>query len=390
MGNCKFLRQKKQVKINGEWVDTRSYRYLPYCDGGTPGVRVRGSNPNGKVIVYLSSEVNGVLSYMGHTIQLDANGNGYLALESNDIVAYVIIRNSMPPRGIAEISGCYASIQGYPKYSMEPLNDIDELIVDCARYRRLGKGYLSQSNFEGKKITIKSLDTSNETDTSHMFTNCYSATSIDVSGLNTSNATDMGAMFGNCHSVTSLDVSHFNTSNVTNMGGMFENCESLSFLDVSHFNTSNVTDMGFMFESCQSLSSLDVSHFNTSNVTTMRAMFHDCRNLTSLDVSHFNTSNVTTMRAMFRLCLSLQSLDLSNFDTSNVTNMAQMFSDCTNLISLDLSGWDTSNVTNMSYMFYSCSSLSTIYMRNCSQTTIDKIKKALSDSDTQHQVTIIT
>lgn len=114
MGNCKFLRQKKQVKINGEWVDTRSYRYRPYCDGGTPGVRVRGSNPNGEVTVYLSSEENGVLTYMGHTIQLDANGNGYLALESNDIVAYVAIRNSMPPRGIAEISGCYASIQGYP------------------------------------------------------------------------------------------------------------------------------------------------------------------------------------------------------------------------------------------------------------------------------------
>lgn len=79
MGNCKFLRQKKQVKINGEWVDTRSYRYRPYCDGGTPGVRVRGSNPNGEVTVYLSSEENGVLTYMGHTIQLDANGNGYLA-----------------------------------------------------------------------------------------------------------------------------------------------------------------------------------------------------------------------------------------------------------------------------------------------------------------------
>ena len=51
MANCKFLRQKKQVQINGEWVDTRSYRYIPYCDGGTPCVIVKNSEPNGKVFI---------------------------------------------------------------------------------------------------------------------------------------------------------------------------------------------------------------------------------------------------------------------------------------------------------------------------------------------------
>ena len=45
MANCKFLRQKKQVKINGEWVDTRSYRYLPYCDVRTPSIVIKNSGP---------------------------------------------------------------------------------------------------------------------------------------------------------------------------------------------------------------------------------------------------------------------------------------------------------------------------------------------------------
>ena len=113
MANCKFLRQKKQVKINGEWVDTRSYRYLPYCDGGTPGVRVRGGTPNGKVFVGLSR--NDFVIDDTVTISLDANGNGYLALESDDIVAYVAIKNNAPSIGVAEISGCYAAILGTSK-----------------------------------------------------------------------------------------------------------------------------------------------------------------------------------------------------------------------------------------------------------------------------------
>ena len=49
MDKCKFLRQKKQVQINGEWVDTRSYRYIPYCDGGTPCVIVKGGIPNSNI-----------------------------------------------------------------------------------------------------------------------------------------------------------------------------------------------------------------------------------------------------------------------------------------------------------------------------------------------------
>ena len=54
MSNCKFLRQKKQVQINGEWVDTRSYRYIPYCDGGTPCVIVKNSEPNGRIPYYIN------------------------------------------------------------------------------------------------------------------------------------------------------------------------------------------------------------------------------------------------------------------------------------------------------------------------------------------------
>ena len=103
-----------------------------------------------------------------------------------------------------------------------------------------------------------------------------------------------------------------------------------------------------------------------------------------------NTSKVTNMCYMFGLCSNLTSLDLSNFNTSKVTDMRNMFGRCTGLTSLDLSGWDTSNVNSMNYMFYYCSKLSTIRMVGCNQTTIDKIKSALTSAGILNQVTIIT
>ena len=205
---------------------------------------------------------------------------------------------------------------------------------------------------------LENLDTSQVTNMSNMFLNCYGLTSLDVSHFNTSKVTDMSAMFQGCEKLTNLDLSSFDTSQVTDMSAMFcNNCYGLTSLDVSHFNTSRVTNMDRMFGSCPSLLNLDVSHFDTSQVTNMSNMFWNCYGLTSLDVSHFNTSKVTDMSAMFNNCLRLTSLDVSHFNTSKVTDMSYMFSGCGNLTNLDVSHFDTSKVTDMSQMFYSCSNL---------------------------------
>ncbi len=231
------------------------------------------------------------------------------------------------------------------------------------------KEFMAPSNFSYAFDNLKllkevrniiAINTSNVTDMSGMFNNCYHLTSLDVSGFNTSNVTNMSKMFYDCNGLTSLDVSGFNTSNVTNMSGMFYCCWSLTSLDVSGFNTSNVTDMGNMFDGCRALTSLDVCGFNTTNVTSMYSMFITCSALTSLDVSGFDTSNVTNMNYMFDGCSALTSLDVSGFDTSNVTNMNYMFDGCSALTSLDVSRFDTSNVTDMNYMFKGCSALTSL------------------------------
>ena len=337
MGNCKFLRQKKQVKINGEWVDTRSYRYLPYCDGGTSYVIIKGGESN--KTIYIHTEKYGDGNTTAHKVTLDADGNGYLELENDDCVKFVSYGY-----GKLSINGCYVG-------RFTCLGG-KEIVVSCSRYN-------GDIDIEGyypplrhiTSITFKGFDTSNATNMYHMFMECYVKT-LDVSSFNTSKVTDMYGMFESCSNLTHLNASSFDTSNVTDMNGMFAYCENIQSIDVSSFDTSKVTDMARMFTHCYELTSLDVSSFNTSNVTDMSWMFEDCRKLESIDVSSFDTSKVTRMNSMF--CSSnVKSLDVSSWDTSNVTDMSDMFAYCENLSSIDVSSFDTSNVTDMSGMFRS-------------------------------------
>ena len=338
MANCKFLRQKKQVKINGEWVDTRSYRYLPYCDGGIPCVIIKGGKSN--ETIFIDTEKYGDGNETRHKVTLDADGNGYLELENDDCVKFVSSKCYK-----LSINGCYVA----PFTCL----GVEEVVVSCSRYN--GDidivGYYPPLRFI-TSITFKGFDTSNATNMSQMFFECHVKT-LDVSSFNTSKVTDMYGMFGGCINLTHLNASSFDTSNVTDMNGMFAYCKNIQSIDVSSFDTSKVTDMGNMFINCYELTSLDVSSFNTSNVTNMYSMFEHCRKLASIDVSSFDTSNVTDMRNMFYCCYELTSLDVSSFNTSKVTDMSYMFAICTNLSSIDVSSFDTSNVTDMSGMFSS-------------------------------------
>ena len=146
MGKCKFLKQKKQVQINGEWADTRSYRYVQYCDGSIPCVIIRDGRRNGSVRAR-RTKIDSNIGYEIHKISLDVNGYGYLQLESNDAVQYVREATNFPyySHATAEIRGCHVKYfgggndetsggtQSYPKYI---IGDVDTLIVSCSTYSR--------------------------------------------------------------------------------------------------------------------------------------------------------------------------------------------------------------------------------------------------------------
>ena len=127
-----------------------------------------------------------------------------------------------------------------------------------------------------------------------------------------------------------------------------------------------------------------------SDLTDINDLFYWCIGLKSLTVDDLDTSNITNMYQAFLKCINLKNLDLSTWVTSNVTRMTSMFEGCNSLQVLNISGWDLTNTTKTDDMFAVCSSLKTIYMRNCSQATIDKIKAQLETDGILNNVTIIT
>ena len=386
MGDCKFLRQKKQVQINGEWVDTRSYRYLPYCDGSTPSVIVKGGNPNGYVYVGFG-KIGGSDHGKSKTISLDANGNGRINMESNDIINEVDI-NDNPSSCIVEIFSCNISSLGWGN-NPDAQKHSDKMSISCSRYFRISNQLFESMNFYGKTIKFNGFDTSKVTDMGSMFSRCRNITSLDLSGWDVSNVTDMFDMFGGCRSLTSLDVSGLDTSNVKYMVYMFQFCDSLTSINLSSFVTSSVISMASMFYGCEKLTSLDLSSWDVSNVTNMDSMFDGCSGLTELNLSGWNPRNVTGMEGMFSDCSSLTSLDLSGWITPPNTNMQSMFAGCTNLTSLNLSGWLLSS-DRIYGMFAGCSSLRTIYMIGCDEFDVAYVENTLKKDGIRDQVTIIT
>ena len=177
---------------------------------------------------------------------------------------------------------------------------------------------------------------------------------------------------------------------MTSMWQMLAYCLSPQILGINNWDVSKITNMNGVFEYDRSLQNLDLNNWNVENVTRMDSMFHECNSLQNLvGLSNWNVGKVTWMDMMFNSCHSLQNLDLNNWNVENVTRMDSMFSRCQNLQTINLSGWDMTKVTDTDNMFYNCGKLNTIYMRNCNQTTIDKIKAQL-EKDKLNDVKIIT
>ena len=427
MDKCNFLRQKKQVQINGEWVDTRSYRYIPLRDGGDKSlIVINGGEPNDD---YLVRVYNGDMHRWEYLIPTDNNGNKIYDVKDNpEIVGIFNVAKEEDTKRcesvqlynleIKSISGYYHR-DNVGKYehlldiSTEGSIDTKALKIYCSTLIDFGnhgwdEDYGNFKNGKFDEIYLEPSAISGLTFMKGMFEECRNLKSLDTSNWNSHFVTDMSYMFYDCKSITSLNLSGLETSHVENMDFMFSGCYSLESLDLSNFNTISVSSMTCMFDmytwiatvpEYTKLTSLNLSGWNTSNVSYMDGMFRRCSALTSLDVSSFDTSYVLKMDRMFELCSGLISLDLSNFNTHFVHDMSRMFnmvyydgSIHTNLASLDLSGWnlDKLNRNGTKNMFDGCIELKTIRMVGCNDNTIRTIRAALDSAGILDQVTIIT
>ena len=186
-----------------------------------------------------------------------------------------------------------------PKLDVSLMTSMNYMFKDNGYYTMIGTGeqiayftsfYLESVNqvrsmvetFEGctalESVIIP--DTSNVTNTYHMFGECESLKSVQL-GL--SNVDDARYMFQNCTSLTSVDLGDFSSNNTSYM---FYGCESLEYLPV--------IDMGDehdkMYANCTSL--VDIPQINFNDGGTISQIFYGCTGLKTI-------SNITGAPSQF-------------------------------------------------------------------------------------------
>ena len=207
-----------------------------------------------------------------------------------------------------------------------------ELIGDDSENTRFLPKNTTKNNFNGYKklLAIPLLDTSNTTNMSSMFQDCYSLTPIPL--LDTSKAINMSNMFKNCRSL--ITIPQLNTNSVTDMSNMFQSCTSLT--TIPQLDTSKVTSMNNMFQSCTSLTTVPL--LDTSKIINMVSTFSVCPSLTTLGgFLNLGQAYKTTASANY----SSYKLDLSN---SKKLTEQSLINVLTNLYDIATKGCKTQQV----------------------------------------------
>lgn len=160
---------------------------------------------------------------------------------------------------------------------------------------------------------------------------------------------------------------------------------AIKSIDLKGYDFSNVQVLDFV--NCR-VNDEDVKDIDTSNVRIMDKCFQSNSYVAFSDLLKWKTDKVTSMVSMFERCPRITKLDLSTWNVSNVKSFQHMFYGCGKLEELDLSGWDMAATANVTDMFGKAAAMSgrnpalkKIIVKNCTQYTLDLIRKALKDSN---------
>lgn len=224
MDNCNFLKQKKQVKINGEWVDTRSYMYLKY--GGTPYVSITGGHQGDEIQIGFVAlkdahdllDVYAPYDYV-KTITLDSGGSAYLEVGRDDCITMI---NPISPERFGSnthiiIDNCYINCLVTPFVDYQPHKNIGEGTLSINNSSYTGQRYfpfIVGNSFSS--ITFNNFDTSKMEDLHSLFIECREVTSLNLSGWDTRLIDSIDCAFLDCDKLQSLDLSWWDLSNVKN------------------------------------------------------------------------------------------------------------------------------------------------------------------------------
>lgn len=204
---------------------------------------------------------------------------------------------------------------------------------------------------------------------------CYHNTvNLDVSSfsLDSSNVTDMSYMFSHCGqqmgTITGLHSLDF--SKVKYINHMFYYCESGGTIDLSGISFPKVTSANYMFNGINNITSVDISNTDFPELKTSTSMFASSLSdkITSINLTGTNMPNITNADNMFSNCAKITLLDISGINFSNTTTIGSIFSGCKLLVEV-IGEIDCSKMTNGLYTSYGnpfkqCNALETLYLKN--------------------------
>lgn len=165
------------------------------------------------------------------------------------------------------------------------------------------------------------------------------------------------------------------SASITSLSHMFSDSDVTKIIHWG-IDTSTVTNMEFIFNACGLTDFSFLSILDTSKTTTFEDAFRWCR---VTDTTPYNNYLDFSSAENIKDCFNgtyCTSIDLSKLRTPYVTNAQYCFAENSQLQTLDISGWNLENASldgRFGDIFNDCYNLTTIYMRGCNQSTIDKI-----------------
>ena len=138
-------------------------------------------------------------------------------------------------------------------------NNCSNLTIDISKLK-FGKLTNVEGLFSGCRaivgeLTLPVMDTEQCKSFMNMFHNCGASKIKRLESLNTSNVTNMSQMFSSMYSLTELDISTWNTKKVTNMSQTFSSC--INLLTLSAVHADSVTSISYIFSGMTKLSNFN-------------------------------------------------------------------------------------------------------------------------------------